>query len=108
MLRSENYSTDSVQSFKSNFREHLVVNVNQTSEKPPIFSAVSLCPFLARFKCPLSRGIRLPCVDPSTLETAMAVTDRITMTMRELDRFNVIQSVVDGLLSRGVPRSDCR
>jgi len=28
----------------------------------------------------------------------MAVTDRITMTMRELDRFKVIQSVVDGSL----------
>jgi hypothetical protein len=28
----------------------------------------------------------------------MAATDRITMTMRELDRFKVIQSVVDGLL----------
>ncbi len=28
----------------------------------------------------------------------MAVADRITMTMRELDRFKVIQSVVDGQL----------
>jgi hypothetical protein len=28
----------------------------------------------------------------------MAATDRITMTMRELDRFKVIQSVVDGQL----------
>jgi len=28
----------------------------------------------------------------------MAATDRITMSMRELDRFKVIQSVVDGLL----------
>jgi hypothetical protein len=28
----------------------------------------------------------------------MAATDRITMTMRELDRFKVIQSVVDGVL----------
>lgn len=28
----------------------------------------------------------------------MAATDRITMTMRELDRFKVIQSVVDGHL----------
>src|SRR5579863_5369677 len=28
----------------------------------------------------------------------MAATDRITMTMRELDRFKVIQSVADGLL----------
>ncbi len=28
----------------------------------------------------------------------MAATDTITMTMRELDRFKVIQSVVDGLL----------
>lgn len=28
----------------------------------------------------------------------MAATDRITMTMRELDRFKVVQSVADGLL----------
>jgi hypothetical protein len=28
----------------------------------------------------------------------MAATDRTTMTMRELDRFKVIQSVVDGVL----------
>ncbi len=28
----------------------------------------------------------------------MAATDRITMTMRELDRFKVMQSVVDGRL----------
>ena len=27
MPRSENYSTDSVQSFKSNFREHLLLGV---------------------------------------------------------------------------------
>jgi hypothetical protein len=29
----------------------------------------------------------------------MAATDRITMSMRELDRFKVIQSVVDGVLN---------
>ncbi len=28
----------------------------------------------------------------------MAATDRITMTMRELDRFKFIQSVIDGVL----------
>ena len=28
----------------------------------------------------------------------MAATDRITMTMRELDRFKVIQGVADGML----------
>jgi len=28
----------------------------------------------------------------------MAATERITMTMRELDRFKVIQSVADGVL----------
>jgi hypothetical protein len=30
----------------------------------------------------------------------MAATDRITMTMRGLDRFKVIQCVVDGQLKR--------
>lgn len=32
------------------------------------------------------------------LEASMAVTERITMTMRELDRFKVIQDVADGKL----------
>ncbi|TGN93293.1 hypothetical protein [Burkholderia sp. USMB20] len=31
-------------------------------------------------------------------EAAMAATERITMTMRELDRFKVIQDVADGKL----------
>jgi hypothetical protein len=31
----------------------------------------------------------------------MAVADRITMTMRELDRFKVIQAVVDQMLKPG-------
>ncbi len=31
----------------------------------------------------------------------MAATERITMTMRELDRFKVIQDVVDGKLKPG-------
>ncbi|MCA8100105.1 hypothetical protein LGM55_23095 [Burkholderia contaminans] len=30
----------------------------------------------------------------------MAATERITMTMRELDRFKVIQDVADGKLKR--------
>jgi hypothetical protein len=33
------------------------------------------------------------------LEALMAATERITMTMRELDRFKVIQAVADGMLS---------
>jgi hypothetical protein len=32
------------------------------------------------------------------LEAVMAATERITMTMRELDRFKVIQDVADGRL----------
>jgi Winged helix-turn helix len=31
-------------------------------------------------------------------EAVMAATERITMTMRELDRFKVIQAVADGVL----------
>jgi hypothetical protein len=34
----------------------------------------------------------------SALETSMAVTERITMTMQELDRFKLIQDVTDGRL----------
>lgn len=42
------------------------------------------------------------------LETSMAVTERITMTMRELDRFKVIQDVMDGRLKpwRAAERPD--
>lgn len=36
----------------------------------------------------------------------MAATERITMTMRELDRFQVIQDVADGKPSRGARLSD--
>lgn len=38
----------------------------------------------------------------------MAVTERITMTMRELDRFKVIQDVMDGRLKpwRAAERPD--
>lgn len=47
----------------------------------------------------------------------MAATERITMTMRELDRFKVIQDVADGKLkpwrsacsrSNGLTSTECR
>jgi hypothetical protein len=34
----------------------------------------------------------------SAPEVAMAATERITMTMRELERYKVIEAVVDGML----------
>lgn len=53
---------------------------------------------VARLECPLSGRVSCPVAGFQAPDVVMVATERITVTMRDLDRCKVVQDVVDGKL----------